>query len=401
MAPDTTLIVGAGLAGLRSAQAMRSVGYAGELLVVGAERHAPYDRPPLSKQILTGQWQPEQTLLQADDLVVDWRLGVRATSLSVTAKVLTLDTGERLAFDRLVVATGTRARVLPLCDLAGVHVMRSLDDAVALRADLDRSPGRVAIVGGGFIGAEVASSCRQRGLDVSIIEPLPHPLGRVVGETVGACLADHYRDHKVDLRLGVTVTGWTPDGAGAITSLQLSDGSKLDCDVVVVAIGVVPNVEWLEESGLRVDDGVVCDVNLLAAPGVVAVGDVARWPNVRTGEFRRVEHWDNAGRQAMHAAQTLLGANSSSAGFAPLAWVWSDQFERKIQIYGSPVGHDEVVIAAGSLTDRKFVALYRRGDRLCGALSVNMVRPLLGFRQMLEDGAPSWSEALAVAGSVA
>jgi 3-phenylpropionate/trans-cinnamate dioxygenase ferredoxin reductase component len=394
MRRDKTVIVGAGLAGVRSAQALRSLGYDGDLIMIGAEAHAPYDRPPLSKQILTGQWRLERTALQTENLDVDWRLGVGATALSLDPRTLTLDTGEQLAFDRLVLAGGSRARTLPLCVLAGVHVLRSLDDAVALRADLDDSPSRVVIVGGGFIGAEVASSCRQRGLDVSIIEPLRHPLGRVVGDTVGSCLAAHYRDHKVDLRLGVTIHGWTTDGAGAVRSLHLSDGSELACDVVVVAIGAQPNVEWLHGSGLIIDDGVVCDADLLAAPGVVAVGDLARWPNRRSGEFRRIEHWDNAGRQASHAAMTLLDMHTPGCGFTPVPWVWSDQFERKVQIYGSTVEHDETVIAAGSIRERKFVALYRKGTQLCAALSVNMVRPLLGYRQLLEEDNPSWSKAL-------
>lgn len=389
------------MAGLRTAQALRSLGYDGDLLMIGGEHHAPYARPPLSKQVLVGEWPPDRTALQDDSVTVDCQLGVCATGVDLPSKTLSLDTGEKLGFNRLVLATGTRARVLPLCEAAGVHVLRTLDDAVAIRDRLDESPTRVVILGGGFIGTEVASSCRQRGLDVSIVEPNPHPLGGALGAAVSSCLAEHYRDHGVDLRFGVAARSWTVDTDGAITSLQLSDGSMVDCDLVVVAVGAAPNVGWLEGSGLRIDDGVCCDRDLLVAPGVVAVGDVARWQDWRTGTTRRIEHWDNAVRQARHAAATLLGVPARGPGFAPVPWVWSDQFGRKVQVYGLTKGHDEVIISAGSLRDRKFVALYRKDDHLCGALGVNMTRSLLGYRRLLEQGRPSWSEALALTRSAA
>ncbi|WP_267287504.1 NAD(P)/FAD-dependent oxidoreductase [Mycolicibacterium porcinum] len=393
-----TVVVGAGMAGLKTAQSLRRLGYDGELVVIGDEARAGYDRPPLSKQILTGQWLPDQITLDVADLDAEVRASARATALCLSSRTLTLSDGERMAFERLVIATGARARRLPLCDVNRVHVVRTLDDALALGADLDAGPQRVAIVGGGFIGAEVASSCRQRGLEATIIEPLAAPLVRVVGSAVGECLGQHYRDHGVDVRLGVTVTGWTTGADGGISALELSDGSFLPCDVAVVAVGALPNTEWLSGSGLTVDDGVVCDADLQAAPGVVAVGDVAKWPNARTGEFRRIEHYDNAGRQPEHAAATLLGEPRPAPGFAPVPWVWSDQFDRKIQIYGSTAGHDEVVVAAGSLSDRKFLALYRKGGRLCAALSVNMVKPLLTYRRLLEQGNVSWDEAVTRAG---
>ncbi len=390
------VIVGGGAAGVKTAHMLRERGYTGRVVLVCDEDHVGYDRPPLSKQVLTGQWTPDRLTANLD-VDADVLPATRAVKLSLDTRTVTLHTGDELHFDQLVIATGTRARRLPLCDVRRVHVVRSLTDATSLLADLDKSPNRVAVVGGGFIGAEVASSCRQRGLPVTLIEPAPFPLVRAVGSTVGRCLAEHYSDHGVDVRLGISVAGWTVDAGGGLTGLDLSDGSSVACDVAVVAIGAQPNTEWLHGSGLSLEDGVVCDKDLIAAPGVLAVGDIARWPNASTKQFRRIEHWDNAGRQASHAAATLLDSPRPEHGYMPVPWVWSDQFDRKIQIYGSTDGHDEVLISAGTLSERKFVALYRRGDHLSAALSVNMARPLLAYRRLFERGDVAWTEVLDLA----
>ena len=222
----------------------------------------------------------------------------------------------------------------------------------------------MAVVGAGFIGAEVAATARERGLEVTVIEALPVPLGRVLGTEIGTVCADVHRDHGVDLRLGVGVDGF--GGHGRVERVNLSDGTSVDADVVVVGIGVVPNTEWLEGSGLTLDNGVVCDETCLAAPGIAAAGDVARWPNPLFGETMRVEHWDNAIAQGQHAALRLLQADDEAQPYAPVPWFWSDQYDRKIQLAGRAAPDDEVRIITGSTEERRFAALYGRAGRLVG-----------------------------------
>lgn len=405
----TVVVVGASLAGLRAAEALRGAGFDGRVLVVGDEPHRPYDRPPLSKQVLAGEWPVERTELTVaadgglDALDLDWRLGVRATGLDVGARRVVLDGGERLAYDGLVVATGAAPRSLPgTGDLAGVHVLRTLDDCLALRADLDGGAHRVVVVGAGFIGSEVAATCRQRGCDVTILEALPVPLGRALGDEMGTVMGDLHRDHGVALRLGVGVAGF--EGGERVERVRLADGSAVPADVVVVGIGVAPNTGWLAGSGLALDDGVVCDATTRVAPGVVAAGDVARWPSHRFGELMRVEHWDNAITMGAHAARRLLadlagggatgGAGPEVAAYDPVPWFWSDQYDRKIQLAGRSSGADEVRVVDGSPAERRLVALYRRGDRLAGVLSMNRPRLLVTYRALVERAA-SWDEALA------
>jgi len=277
---STVVVVGASLAGLRAAEELRAAGFGGRLVVVGAEARQPYDRPPLSKQVLAGEWEADQTALRSqpyDDLDLDWRLGRRAAALDAAARTLTLADGERLAFDGAVLATGAVARTLPdTPPLAGIHLLRTLDDCLALRAELERGP-RVVVVGAGFIGAEVAATCRGRGLAVTVLEALPAPMVRGLGPVLGNALGDLHRDHGVDLRLEAGVAGF--EGADRVEAVLLGDGSRVDADVVVVGIGVRPATDWLDGSGLRVDDGVECDATCQAAPGIVAAGDVARWPS--------------------------------------------------------------------------------------------------------------------------
>ena len=275
--------------------------------------HAPYDRPPLSKQVLAGHWDVDRLALTVgvdggiDALDLDWRLGTLATGLDLDARQVVLADGERLGFDGLVIATGATPRRLPGSEgLAGVHTLRTLDDCLAVRAELDAGARRLVVVGAGFIGAEVAATCRTRGLDVTMVEALPVPLGQALGEEMGAVLADLHRDHGVDVRLGTAVAGLDGGDDGRVERVRLADGSAIEADLVVVGIGVVPNTGWLEGSGLTLDDGVVCDATTLAAPGVVAAGDVARWPSRRFGELMRVEHWDNAIAMGAHAARRLL-----------------------------------------------------------------------------------------------
>ena len=388
-AMNTIVVVGGSLAGLRGAEALRRFGFGGRLVLVGEESHRPYDRPPLSKEILRGDRGPEQIALARpenfDALELDLKLGRRAEALDTGARSVRLDDGEEIGFDGLLIATGASPRPLPgTPDLAGIHVLRTLDDSLAIRDALEKSP-RVAVVGAGFIGAEVAASCRARGLDVTMIEALPLPLAGAVGKEIGEVIAALHRDHGVDLRLSARVAGF--DGGVRVERVRLADGSVIDADLVVVGIGVRPATDWLESSGLTLDDGVVCDETCATAEeGIVAAGDIARWYNPLFGESMRTEHWTNAVEQANAAAERLLKGADGVAPFAPVPFVWSDQYDRKIQSAGRFGPQDEVRIVHGSLEERRFVALHGRGGKLVGAVAMNRVRQLMAIRRRIRDG---------------
>ncbi|MBT4655840.1 MAG: FAD-dependent oxidoreductase, partial [Actinobacteria bacterium] len=330
-------IVGASLAGLRGAEALRRDGFNGPISLIGDEPHAPYDRPPLSKKILAGDWEADRAALtpaeRFADLNLDLRLGSRATKLNVDSQTLWVD-GEPEAYQGLLIATGARCRTLPGTEgMNGVHTLRSLNDCLAIRTALEAGPRRLVVVGAGFIGAEVAATAVGRGVLTTLIESLAAPLERVVGNMVGEVVAEVHRSNGVDLRCGVGVTA--VHGREQIEAVELTDGTIIETDLLVVGIGVLPNTEWLEGSGLTIENGVVCDETCLAAPGVTAAGDVARWLNPRYGELMRVEHWDNAVEQGPYAARRLL-VDQPADPFTPVPWFWSDQFDRKIQLAGRP-----------------------------------------------------------------
>jgi 3-phenylpropionate/trans-cinnamate dioxygenase ferredoxin reductase subunit len=395
----TIAIVGTSLAGLRAAETLRHDGFDERIVGIGAEPHLPYDRPPLSKELLRGDWDPEQIVLRkqgVDDLGLEWRLDARAVALDVRAREVELHDGERIAFDGLVIATGSTPRRLPnQPNLAGVLTLRTLDDALALRELLDARP-KVVVIGAGFIGAEVAATCRTRGLDVTLLEMLPQPMVRGLGAEVGAAIAGVHRDHGVDLRTGVQVDGIEADGDGQVAGVRLGDGSLVAADVVVVGVGVFPETAWLEGSGLTLDNGVVCDASCCAAPDIVAAGDVARWPNLLfDGASMRLEHWTNATEQGVHAARRLLG---DERPFAPVPFVWSDQYDRKIQSVGVVSADAEVHIAHGTLDERQFVALFGKNGRLTGALGFNRPRNVMQYRKLIAERG-SWDEALKLARS--
>jgi 3-phenylpropionate/trans-cinnamate dioxygenase ferredoxin reductase component len=395
--PVRVVVVGASLAGLSALEALRQEGYEGELMAVGAEPALPYDRPPLSKQVLQGQWEPDKAALrdqgQYDALGVTWHLGRRATALDVAARTVTLDDGEPLAYDGLVIATGATPRWLPGSrELAGIHVLRTLEECLAIRAELETA-SRLCVVGAGFIGAEVAASARVLGVDVTVLEALPAPLARAFPPELGAACAGLHLDHGVDLRCGVTVAGF--EGEGRVTGVRLGDGSVVEADVVVVGVGVVPETGWLESSGLTLDNGVVCDATCAtSAPGVVAAGDIARWPNNLFGETMRVEHWSNAVEQGAAAAQRLLAGPGEAVDFAPVPYFWSDQYDTKIQFLGRCCPTDEVRVVDGSLEERRFVAVFGRDGRLIGALAFNRPRQLMAYRKLLA-AKTSFEDALA------
>ena len=401
---STSVIVGASLAGINAARTLRLQGHTGSIIVVDADSERPYDRPPLSKQMLTGEWEPEKILLPAgkEDLDLEFSLGVRAKAVDLAARQITLEgadgTVANTAFDSLIIASGASARRLPdTAGIAGVHVVRTLADSLALRAELEAGPSRVVVIGAGFIGAEVASSCRKRGIEVTLVEAMPLPLERILGAEMGRVCAQVHIENGVDLRLGTGVLQLETeivDGVEKVVGVALTDGTSVATEVVVVGIGVTLNVDWLEGSGLTLDDGVVCDNTLLAAPGVVAAGDIARYPSARFGRMLRVEHWETAIAGGEAAARRLLAEASGETPvvFDPIPWFWSDQYDRKIQLAGRPMPTDACVVVHGSTDEFRFVALYGDGDRLTGVLGMNRPRHVVQLRALFEEGA-SFSEA--------
>jgi 3-phenylpropionate/trans-cinnamate dioxygenase ferredoxin reductase subunit len=385
---ERIVIVGASLAGLRTAEALRKRGYAGRLWLVGDEPHLPYDRPPLSKQVLTGEWDQSRVFFRQKEgygpLSLDLVLGQRAQSLDTRARKLTLSNGDVLDYEGLVIATGAQARPLAIGrELAGVHVLRTLDDSLAIRAALLEAP-RVLVVGAGFIGLEVASVCRKLELSVTVVEADPLPLARNLGPQVGEAVARLHRAHGVDLRCGLTLQAL--EGDGRVERARLSDGTTLDVDLVVVGIGVVPQVGWLAGSDLKIGNGVECDGHCATnVPGVFAAGDVASAPNALFAETMRIEHWTNAIDQAQLVAAGLLGEAAPLS--ASLPYFWSDQYDVKLQFAGRVRPDDELVMVEGSLDDRAYVALYGRAGMLRGALACNRPGPFIRFRKMISERA--------------
>ncbi len=391
-------IVGASLAGYWAAETLRRDGFEGRISLIGDEPHAPYDRPPLSKKFLAGDLEddrlPLTTAEKLADLGLEMRLGCQATGLDVATRTLEVD-GVAEPYDGLLIATGARCRNLPgTAGLAGVHTLRTRDDAEAIRDALANGARRVVVVGAGFIGAEVASTAIGRGAEVTMVEALEAPFGRVLGVEMGAVMADVHRRHGVDLRTGVGVDEVLGDDR--LAGVRLADGATMEADLLVVGIGVVPNTDWLEGSGLTLDDGVVCDETCLAAPDVTAAGDVARWANPRYGEVMRVEHWDNAVQQGVHAARRLLQSDEEATPYAPVPWFWTDQYDRKVQLAGRPHTDDEVRVVAGSTAEHRFAAFYGRDGRFTAALGMNRPRQVMQSKSLLDAGA-SWDEALAFA----
>lgn len=393
-AAQRVVVVGASAAGLATVEALRAAGHTGQITLVGEEAHTPYDRPPLSKHLLSGDWEPDRLALRPDDalnaLDLDLRLATTAVAADITAHTVTLSDGAVLDYDALVIATGVRPRPLPGVD---GHVIRTLDDALQLRSRL-RPGTRVAVVGAGFLGAETAAVARSLGCRVTLVEPAPAPLSQALGDAVGNLVADLHRAHGVDLRTGVGVVS-TSDG-----SLALSDGSSVGADLVVVAIGSLPNTEWLTGSGLTLADGVVCDHFCQAAPGVWAAGDVARWHNPLFDTTMRIEHRTNAAEQGTHVARNLLARPEDRRRFAPVPYFWSDQYGIRLQAYGYLRDHDEAVLLDADADIRRLLMGYRRGERLVGVLGVGLPpRQLRGWRAAIA-GAMDWAEIGAVSDAV-
>lgn len=393
---DQVVIVGASLAGVRTAEALRTGGYTGQLTLVGNEVGAPYDRPPLSKSYLEGKRTPEQLALRPADpllaaLDVSFISGVSAVGLDLERQLVHLDTGASINFDGLVIATGTSPRTIAGTQhLLRVHTLRTLQDAAALRQTL-QTGANVVVIGAGFIGAEVASTAKSAGANVTVVEAAAVPLARQLGDEMGTAVAALHQRNGVNLMTGCAVSQISE------THVHLNADRQLSYDACVVGVGVSPNTEWLDGNGLDLSNGVRCDSSLrVMVDGtpherIVAVGDVAAWVNPRYAYEGpvRVEHWTNAAESADHAAATLLG---SSTPFSPVPYFWSDQYGRKIQFLGRSAGFEEVVVVHGSVDD-KFVALYRRDNELVGVLGVSSIKTLMQYRQKLIDRC-SWADAL-------
>jgi len=393
----TVTVVGASLAGLHAARGLRDQGYDGRLVIVGEERHRPYDRPPLSKQFLTGEGEPDGglgplALTDPEDeaeLDAEWLLGVRADRLDPASGAVGLADGRTLRTDGVVIATGAAPRTLRATALPGVHTLRTLDDARRLRAELRAGAARVVVIGAGFIGAEVASSCAALGLDVTVVEAAPLPLVPQLGERMAKACAALHAAHGVSLLCGTGVA--TLRGTDRVTGVELADGRVLPADVVVVGVGVRPVTGWLEGSGLALDDGVLCDEGCATAlPGVVAVGDVARLARPGTGGTVRAEHWTSAAEQGAVAARNLL-AGATVEPFGALPYFWSDQYGARIQFAGRREPGDTVRIVEGDSDGGAgaaggFLAVYERDAIPTAVLAVNRPKPFTRLRRELARG---------------
>jgi 3-phenylpropionate/trans-cinnamate dioxygenase ferredoxin reductase component len=450
---DNIVVVGGGAAGVAAVETLRAGGFTGSLALVCGEPELPYDRPPLSKQVLTGAWDPDRTRFRQASHYAD--LNVRlvhgaARSLDAASRTVELGDGYRLGYDGLIIATGVRPRLLPSGhDLAGVHVLRGLADVAALRSAFDAAsgdaasgdaasgdaasgdaasgnaasgnaasgnaasgdaasgnaasgdtasgdgaPGRVVIVGAGFLGMEVAAAARGLGLHVTVVDPLPEPMIRQVGPVIGAAIAALHRGQGVVVRTGIGVTsliGTAGDLDGAaggtdrVTGVALDDGSTVPADCVLVAIGAVPETEWLAGSGLGLGNGVECDPYLRAAPGVYAAGDVASWPSPRYQRRIRIEHRMNATEMGICAAKNLLSeaAGGELEAFDPLPYFWSDQYKVKLQVHGDLSADCTPTIEEGSVEGGKFVAVFRRDGVPSAVLGWSSAARMPGYRKLL------------------
>ena len=386
MMSGSCCIIGANLTGGRAAEALRESGFDGRIVLVGAEPDRPYERPPLSKEYLRREVPQEKLYLRPpryyEEQRIELRLGVAATRLDPTERIVELESAERLDYDKLLIATGCEVRRLgiPGTDLDGVRYLRTRTDSEELAALLETAR-RVVVVGAGFIGSEVAASARTLGKEVTILEASAVPLVRALGAKMGEVCAMIHRNHGVDLRLSCHVQEFR--GAGRVEEVVLADGSLVDCDLVIVGVGVAPSVGWLQGSGLELDNGVLvneyCETNL---PGVYAAGDVANAWNPSLGERLRVEHYDNAQNHGIAAGKVMAGGREP---YAPIPYFWSDQYEYTMQYVGHARGDDEIVLR-GDLSKRSFTALYVREGRVRAGFAIGRPKDIMATRRLIQAG---------------
>ncbi|HUX87415.1 MAG TPA: FAD-dependent oxidoreductase [Chloroflexota bacterium] len=382
---ETYVIVGAGLAGGRAVETLRQEGFDGRVVLIGAEPDRPYERPPLSKDVLRNERPIEKVFLRPseyyDEQQIELRTGQTASRLDSQNRALILDNGQSIQYDKLLIATGAAARRVnvPGAGLPGVHYLRTLAEAQTLGQAL-KAAQRVVVVGAGFIGAEVAASARMLGADVTVLELLPVPLQRALGDTVGKIYGEIHQERGVDLRLGEGISEFR--GHGRIEEVVTSSGAHIACDIAVVGIGVQPDVSWLEGSGIALANGIVVDT-LCAAnlPGVYAAGDVASWWHPTLDERLRVEHYENAQNQGVAAAKSMLGKGEA---YAPVLYFWSDQYDLTLQYVGHASGQDDVVFR-GDVASRRFLAFYLRDGQLRAALGINRPKDISAARRLLRN----------------
>jgi len=383
----SVVVVGASLAGLSAAQALRSRGFDGKVTIVGDELHMPYQRPPLSKRFLTGEAERgrlDLPMRRPEDF--DWQLGTCAQRLDLERHEVETSGRLRLPFDGLIVATGARAKELPGgAQLDGVFTLRTIDDAIAIRRRVVGGARNVVIVGAGFIGCEVAASLRELGCEVTLIDLDRFPMQRVLGEELGAVCLEVHRAHGARLIMGVGFAGFM--GASSVQGVHLSDGRTIEAEMVILGVGVTPNVEWLEGSGMALNDGVVCDESCAAigVNGVVAAGDVARWQHPRFGSMR-VEHWDNAIAQGRAAADTLLVGREEAQAFGMIPCFWSDQYDCKLQLIGAARPSDTLRVVEGNVHSRRFVAVFLRQERVVAAFLFNSMHRIVEYKKIVDNG---------------
>jgi 3-phenylpropionate/trans-cinnamate dioxygenase ferredoxin reductase component len=385
---DRIVIVGASAAGSTTAQTLRREGFAGALTVIGDEPHLPYDRPPLSKQVLLGTWPADRTSFGASTAYqeqgIQLRLGTKAERLDLDQRAVVLATGERVSYDRLVIATGVQPIYLRGGhELGGVHVLRTLDDAVALRAALLTATS-VVVVGAGFLGSETAAAAGHLGCDVTLVDVAPAPMANQLGDELGWLIGELHTANGVRVATGYGVSQLL--GNESVEGVELTDGSVLRADLVLIAVGSKPATSWLEDSGLPLADGVLCDPTCQSVDGIYAAGDVARWPSARFGLSLRLEHRFNATEQAVAVARNLLSDEAGEARpFDPVPYFWTDQYDAKIQVYGVVPPDARLVVTRGDPAQRRFTARYYLGGRVTAVVGWNMPRELRTERALLTE----------------
>ncbi|HMM40931.1 MAG TPA: FAD-dependent oxidoreductase [Thermomicrobiales bacterium] len=392
---STIVVVGANIGGGRAVEALRKEGFDGDIVLVGAEPDLPYERPPLSKGYLTGEVADgEFSVATAEGYAeqrIETRLATKATTLDPAAKTVTLDDGTTLHYDTLLIATGASPRRLriPGHELAGIHYLRTVADSRAIRDELANAE-RVAVVGMGFIGAEIAASARTLGKQVTTIEAIDLPLAPALGSEVAERIVGIHRAHGVEVLSGEMVAGF--EGNGRVQQVVTKSGRAVPCDMVVVGIGVTPNTDWLAGSGIEIDNGILVDEYCrTSVPDVYAAGDVANWWSKRYGRRLRIEHFDNAGNQAVAAAKAMLGQDHP---YDPVPYFWSDHYDISVQVAGMTQDHDQVVFR-GAVESGSWSAFYLASGQLRAALAANRFKDFSAGRRMLRAGTPVTADQLA------